>query len=46
MQETWVESLGLKDLLEKEVAIHSTILAGEIPWTEDTPGKMKKQTGS
>ena len=30
--ETWVRSLGWKDSLEKEMAIHSSILAWEIPW--------------
>ena len=34
MQETWVQSLGLEDLLEKEMATHSSILAWKIPWTE------------
>ena len=34
MQETWVRSLGMEDPLEKEMAIHSSILAWEIPWTE------------
>ena len=34
MQETWVRSLGQKDPLEKEMAIHSSILAWRIPWTE------------
>ena len=33
-QETWVRSLGWKDLLEKEMATPSNILAWEIPWTE------------
>ena len=33
MQETWVQSMDLQDLLEKEMAIHSTIPALEIPWT-------------
>ena len=33
MQETWVRSLGLEDLLEEEIAIHSSILAREIPCT-------------
>ena len=34
MQETWVRSLGWEeDLLEKEKAIHSSILAWRIPWT-------------
>ena len=34
MQETWVQSLGWEDPLEKEMAIHSSILAWRIPWTE------------
>ena len=33
MQETWVQSLGQQDYLEKEMATHSSILAWEIPWT-------------
>ena len=39
MQETWVQSLGGKDPLEEEMAIHSSILACRIPWTEE-PGKL------
>ena len=35
-QETQVRSLGLEDPLEKETATHSSILAREIPWTEET----------
>ena len=35
MQETWVQSLGWKDPLEEEMATHSSILAWEIPWTEE-----------
>ena len=38
-QETQVQSLGLKDILEKEMATHSSILAWEIPWTEE-PGRL------
>jgi len=41
MQETqkmWVQSLGWEDLLEEEMATHSTILALEIPWTEEFGG--------
>ena len=34
MQETWVQSLGQEDPLEKEMAIHSRTLAWKIPWTE------------
>ena len=33
--ETWVQSLGWEDLLEKEMATHSSILAWKIPWTEE-----------
>ena len=35
MQETQVQSLGQEDLLEKEMATHSSILTWKIPWTED-----------
>ena len=38
MQETWVQSLGQEESLEKEVAAHSSILAWEIPWTEEPGG--------
>ena len=38
MQETWVQPLGQEDPLEKEVATHSSILAWEIPWTEEPDG--------
>ena len=38
MQETWVQSLGWEDLLEKEMAPHSSILAWKIPWTEEPGG--------
>ena len=50
MQETWVQSLGQKDLLEEEMANHSSILALIISWTEE-PGGLhfievaKSQTG-
>ena len=37
-QEMWVQSLGLEDPLEKEMATHSGILAWEIPWTEEPGG--------
>jgi len=33
--ETWVQSLGYEDTLEKERAAHSSILAWRIPWTEE-----------
>ena len=38
MQETQVPSLDQEDLLEKEMATHSSVFAWEIPWTEDLEG--------
>ena len=38
MQETWVRSLGWEDL-EEEMAAHYSILAWEIPWTEEPGGQ-------
>ena len=38
MQETWLQSLDQEDSLEKETAIYSSILAWEIPWTEEPGG--------
>ena len=38
VQQTWVQSLGWEDPLEEGMAIHSTILAWRIPWTEETRG--------
>ena len=38
VQETWVQSLGWEDPLEKEMATHSSILAWKIPWTEEPGG--------
>ena len=35
MQESWVRSLDQEDPLEKEMAIHSSIFAWKIPWTEE-----------
>ena len=35
MQETWVQSLGQEDLMEKEMATHSSILAWKNPWMEE-----------
>ena len=35
MQETWVQSLSREDTLEKEMTTHSSVLAWEIPWTEE-----------
>ena len=40
MQETWVQSLGREDPLEKEMATHSSTLAWKIPWTEE-PGRLQ-----
>ena len=40
MKETQVQSLGWEDLLEKEMATHSSILAWKIPWTEK-PGRLQ-----
>ena len=36
--ETWVQSLGQENPLEKEMATHSSILAWEIPWIEEPGG--------
>ena len=44
MQETRIRSLGREDPLEKEMATHPSILAWEIPWTEE-PGRLLS-TGS
>ena len=40
MQETRVRSLGGEDLLEKEMATHSSILAWKMSWTEE-PGRLQ-----
>ena len=40
VQETQVRSLGWDNLLEKEMATHSNILAWKIPWTEE-PGRLQ-----
>ena len=40
MWETWVQSLGRKDPLDKEMATHSSTLAWKIPWTEE-PGRVQ-----
>ena len=49
MRETQVQSLSWEDLLEKEMATHSSILAWEIPWTEEPSGLeikgLQSQTG-
>ena len=39
MRETWVQSLGWEDLLEKGTATQPSILAWRIPWTEE-PGRL------
>ena len=39
-KETQLKSLGREDPLEKEMAIHSSILAWRIPWTEE-PGRLQ-----
>ena len=38
MRETWVQSLGRADLLEKEMATHSSIPAWKIPWMKEPGG--------
>ena len=38
MQQTWVQSLGQEDPLEKGMAAHSSILACRIPWIEEPGG--------
>ena len=38
IQESWVQSLGWEDLLEKQMAIYSSILAWRIPWKEEPGG--------
>ena len=40
MWETWVQSLGREDPLEKEMATHSSTLAWKIPWVEE-PGRLQ-----
>ena len=41
-QETWVQFLSWEDPLEEEMATHSSILAWEIPWTEEPDGLQSK----
>ena len=43
-QETWVQSLGQEDPLQKEMATHSNILAWKIPWTAE-PGELHSLWG-
>ena len=40
MRETWVQSLGWEDSLEKEMSIYSSIIAWKIPWIEE-PGRLQ-----
>ena len=44
MQETWVRSLGREDPLEKEMAVHSRVLAWRLPWAEE-PGGLQSTAG-
>ena len=44
MRETWAQSLGREDPLEEGIAIYSSFLPGESPWTEE-PGGLQS-TGS
>ena len=46
MQETWVLFLGQEDPLEECVAMHSSILAWKIPWTEDPGGLQSMGSGT
>jgi len=46
MQETRVRFLGWEDPLGKEMATHSSVLAGEIPWTEEPGGTAQGITKS
>ena len=44
MRETWVQSLGWEDPLEKDMATHSSILAWRIPWTEEPDGLQSMES--
>ena len=44
MQEAQVQSLGQEDTLEKEMTTHSSILAWEIPWTEEPGGLQSMES--
>ena len=46
VQETWVKSLGQEDPLEKGTATYSSILAWEIPWTEEPGGLQSMELQS
>ena len=41
LRETWIQSLGWKDPLEKGTATHSSILACRIPWTIESMGSQR-----
>ena len=44
IQETWLQSLGQENALEKEMVAHSSVFAWEVPWTEEPGGQQS--TGS
>ena len=44
LQDMWGQSLGWEDPVEEEMAIHFSILAWEIPWTEETGGLVHEVT--
>ena len=44
IQETWVQSLGQEDPLEKEMATHSSVLVWRIPWTEEPGGLQSMES--
>ena len=44
MQETWVQSLGQEDPLEKEMATHSSTFAWKIPWMEEPGGLQSTES--
>ena len=46
IQETWVQFLGQEDPLEKRMATHSSVLAWEIPWTEEPSGPQSSVSNS
>ena len=46
MQETWVSSPGQEDPLEEDMAMHSSILAWRVPWTEEPSATVHRVTKS
>ena len=44
MRETWVQSLDREDILEKEMATHSSIFAWRIPWMEEPGGLQSTES--